>query len=360
MPGAGIATDGARDAMTDAIAALPRLSMREGFDPLPGTTPPEGYRTLKLWAGEEFSFEDLLDFVNPLQHIPVVSSIYRELTGDKIGAAAQLTVGAILGGPIGFIGSVLAVGVETETGKSAEQYALGVLDGSAGAKDAQVARTDERRDPFASPTEDAAPASVARSGSARDAWMAQLVNDRRDPFAAPPGRRRSRGGGTRTRFRAGHVSGRARRRAPDSGDGTAGRLASGPEEGRRRPSKPGRRSALGARAVGRTRHDARGRGSRGPGGGAARRAKQERTVAAADDDAGARQVRGAGAPTHRDDQAARSVELGGRHRPRAKDCGAHTHMRGAEAHRLLVVRAHPHAQHGERVASRDLPQQSEV
>ena len=171
--------------MTDAIAALPRLSMREGFDPLPGTRPPEGYRTLKLWAGEEFSFEDLLDFVNPLQHIPVVSSIYRELTGDKIGAAAQLTVGAILGGPIGFIGSVLAVGVETETGKSAEQYALGVLDGSAGAKDAQVARTDERRDPFASPTEDAAPASVARSGGARDAWMAQLVNDRRDPFAAP-------------------------------------------------------------------------------------------------------------------------------------------------------------------------------
>ena len=171
--------------MTDAIAALPRPNMREGFDPLPGTTPPEGYRTLKLWAGDEFSFEDLLDFVNPLQHIPVVSSIYRELTGDKIGAAAQLTVGAILGGPIGFIGSVLAVGIETETGKSAEQYALAVLDGSAGDKNAQTARTDERRDPFASPAGDAAQASVARAGGMHDAWMAQLTNDRRDPFAAP-------------------------------------------------------------------------------------------------------------------------------------------------------------------------------
>ncbi len=168
--------------MTDALAALPRPTMREGFDPLPGTTPPEGYRTLKLWAGEEFSFEDLLDFVNPLQHIPVVSSIYRELTGDKIGAAAQLTVGGILGGPIGFIGSVLSVGVETETGKSVEQYALAVLDGTAGVKDAQTARRDDRRDPFAAPPGDATPKTAAR-----DDWMALLTNDRRDPFAAPQG-----------------------------------------------------------------------------------------------------------------------------------------------------------------------------
>src|ERR1700749_1104723 len=30
-----------------------------------------------LWAHGGFSFKDLLDIVNPLQHIPVVGSVYR-------------------------------------------------------------------------------------------------------------------------------------------------------------------------------------------------------------------------------------------------------------------------------------------
>ncbi|MGB6086494.1 MAG: hypothetical protein WBF74_07845, partial [Parvibaculum sp.] len=40
--------------------------------------------TEKVSAGE-FGFSDFLDVINPLQHIPIVSSIYRELTGDELG-----------------------------------------------------------------------------------------------------------------------------------------------------------------------------------------------------------------------------------------------------------------------------------
>lgn len=54
-------------------------------------------------AGKDKSFglADIIDIVNPLQHIPVVSNLYQSATGDTIGAVAQIVGGAIFGGPIG-------------------------------------------------------------------------------------------------------------------------------------------------------------------------------------------------------------------------------------------------------------------
>ncbi len=56
-------------------------------------------------AQSEFSFldivADVVDIVNPLQHIPIVSDIYRAVTGDGIGAVANVVGGTIFGGPIG-------------------------------------------------------------------------------------------------------------------------------------------------------------------------------------------------------------------------------------------------------------------
>ena len=48
-----------------------------------------------------FGFRDLLDIVNPLQHLPIISSIYRWLTGDRPGEAAEIAGDALYGGPIG-------------------------------------------------------------------------------------------------------------------------------------------------------------------------------------------------------------------------------------------------------------------
>ncbi len=50
--------------------------------------------------GEGF-FSTLLDIINPLQHIPLVSSLYREITGDEISPAARILGGGLFGGPIG-------------------------------------------------------------------------------------------------------------------------------------------------------------------------------------------------------------------------------------------------------------------
>lgn len=57
-------------------------------------------------AAEKFSFLDLLDVINPLQHIPIVNNIYREVTGDTINNAARIAGGTLYGG---FIGAAVAV-----------------------------------------------------------------------------------------------------------------------------------------------------------------------------------------------------------------------------------------------------------
>jgi len=63
------------------------------------------------------SFADMLDVINPLQHIPVVSTLYRELTGDTVSSGARMAGGALFGGPIGLVASIIGSIVEEETGK---------------------------------------------------------------------------------------------------------------------------------------------------------------------------------------------------------------------------------------------------
>lgn len=51
----------------------------------------------------DLRFGDLLDVVNPLQHIPGLASIYRGLTGDEISAPARILGAALYTGPVGFV-----------------------------------------------------------------------------------------------------------------------------------------------------------------------------------------------------------------------------------------------------------------
>ena len=54
-----------------------------------------------LFGDDGLSFRDLLDVINPLQHIPVVGNLYRRMTGDVLDPAMRLAGGALFGGPIG-------------------------------------------------------------------------------------------------------------------------------------------------------------------------------------------------------------------------------------------------------------------
>jgi hypothetical protein len=81
----------------------------------------------RMWGKEGFSFGALLDIVNPLQHIPVVSTIYRAVTGDTIGPAPRMMGGAIFGGVVGLIASAADAAVEAITGKDTGSHVMAML-----------------------------------------------------------------------------------------------------------------------------------------------------------------------------------------------------------------------------------------
>ena len=83
----------------------------------------------KMWGGDGFGFDDLIDIVNPLQHIPIVSSIYRELTGDEINPGARLAGGAMLGGVFGVMAGAANMMIEEATGDDVVGHVVAAFTG---------------------------------------------------------------------------------------------------------------------------------------------------------------------------------------------------------------------------------------
>jgi hypothetical protein len=106
-----------------------------------------------------FSFYDLLDIVNPLQHIPVVSTIYKHLTGDKIGIPEKIAGDALYGGVVGFLCSIGDALFTEATGKSVGDtvYAAVFGDDNQPANTPAVAAND-------TPAPEPVPAPVPASG----------------------------------------------------------------------------------------------------------------------------------------------------------------------------------------------------
>ncbi|MFT5394891.1 MAG: hypothetical protein ACI85N_000070 [Gammaproteobacteria bacterium] len=67
-----------------------------------------------LFGEDEFSFGDFLDIINPLQHIPVISTIYRKITGDIIAPSMQIAGDALFGGPIGAAISIAKEAIKSQ------------------------------------------------------------------------------------------------------------------------------------------------------------------------------------------------------------------------------------------------------
>ncbi len=76
------------------------------------------------------SFADLIDTINPLQHIPVVSTIYRTITDDDISPVAKIAGDSLFLGPVGAVGALVDVAVETVTGKDIGEHVVSLFDGN--------------------------------------------------------------------------------------------------------------------------------------------------------------------------------------------------------------------------------------
>ncbi|MBT3237579.1 MAG: hypothetical protein HOK06_02700 [Rhodospirillaceae bacterium] len=81
------------------------------------------------FGADGFTFLDFLDIINPLQHIPVVGSLYRDMTGDEIDPASRVIGSTLFGGPVGTVASLVNVSLEQSTGKDMGDHVLAFLGG---------------------------------------------------------------------------------------------------------------------------------------------------------------------------------------------------------------------------------------
>jgi hypothetical protein len=115
----------------DGVWEFPRLPDADERDMLVG----EKWRVVEsvesqilfLGPDRQFGFDDFLDIVNPLQHIPLVNVAYRALSGDEIyGAARLFDVGF---GPVAGVSTVFDLAYTSTTGASMEDQAIAAVFG---------------------------------------------------------------------------------------------------------------------------------------------------------------------------------------------------------------------------------------
>ncbi len=118
------------------------------------------------------SFGDLVDIVNPLQHLPVVSTLYRAITGDRIKTFPKIAGDTLYGGVEGFAGSIADTIFQKITGKSFGDTVLAQVEDLFSPAGATASAAPPAKDfsdrlidsigNFFSPS-DATPAAVART-----------------------------------------------------------------------------------------------------------------------------------------------------------------------------------------------------
>ncbi len=61
-----------------------------------------------FWGNDGFDFADILDIINPLQHLPIISKFYRQQTDDEASEGSRLLGGVVFGGLMGGFGGALS------------------------------------------------------------------------------------------------------------------------------------------------------------------------------------------------------------------------------------------------------------
>ena len=121
----------------------------------------------KLFGDDGFTFLDFLDIINPLQHIPIIGTLYRELTGDTLDPGSRVIGGTLFLGPVGTVVSLANVLVDDATGKDMGEHVMAFF---------------ENEEPAAPGAEPAKGKIVADVGS-----RAGFVQPETSPAFLPPG-----------------------------------------------------------------------------------------------------------------------------------------------------------------------------
>jgi hypothetical protein len=87
-------------------------------------------------------FGDFIDIINPLQHLPIVATLYRNKTGETIGLASRVIGGALWGRIGGFVAGIANGVVNWFTGKDIGDHIYSAFFGKSGnsGKDRTIAK----------------------------------------------------------------------------------------------------------------------------------------------------------------------------------------------------------------------------
>jgi hypothetical protein len=94
---------------------------------LRGARPAAGQTPTEIDVG----FDDLIDIINPLQHVPIVGSVYRAISNDDLSPLARIAGGTLFGGVAGFLGALASGLYEAIAGEGLEETVVSLFTPSA-------------------------------------------------------------------------------------------------------------------------------------------------------------------------------------------------------------------------------------
>ena len=78
-----------------------------------------------LFGKDGLNFRDIIDLINPLQHIPIVGRIYRAITNDDIAPGIRVAGGSLFGGPMGAAFAAAGLAIDKAGGVLSDKIAFG-------------------------------------------------------------------------------------------------------------------------------------------------------------------------------------------------------------------------------------------
>lgn len=87
-----------------------------------------------FWGKDGFTFGDVIDMFNPLQHLPFAGKYYREQTHDDACEGSKIiggvVFGALFGGASGIVSSIANSAVRHETHQDVSEHLLALAEDS--------------------------------------------------------------------------------------------------------------------------------------------------------------------------------------------------------------------------------------
>ena len=103
------------------LAVNPEAAPGREMPPSGDTAEEDGFQ---VFGEDGFTFLDFIDIINPLQHFPLISTLYRELTGDTLDPGSSVIGSTLFFGPLGTAASLANVLIEDATGKNMTEHAM--------------------------------------------------------------------------------------------------------------------------------------------------------------------------------------------------------------------------------------------